>query len=199
MTSVADVTFALLREAWSALGGGTDLLALVDLTGDGAGLLPSTPPAMVAAVSVSTLAASVLDAARRARPPASILIDAEHVAVAAATLTDAGAQYAPTGRRGDDRQTTRPTSSPLSPANPSNIKTSTAKPGSNPASPPVFPPTTPTCSGYSPRPSPLATALARTMMSKASPRHRQPASPTSSDAPRNPGLDTDSTDESPIR
>jgi hypothetical protein len=97
MTSVADVTFALLREAWSALGGGTDLLALVDLTGDGAGLLPSTPPAMVAAVSVSTLAASVLDAARRARPPASILIDAEHVAVAAATLTDAGAQYAPTG------------------------------------------------------------------------------------------------------
>ncbi|HEY3691531.1 MAG TPA: hypothetical protein VGL46_14760 [Pseudonocardiaceae bacterium] len=38
---------------------------------------------MVAAVSVSTLAASVLDAARRARPPASILIDAGHVAVAA--------------------------------------------------------------------------------------------------------------------
>jgi hypothetical protein len=104
MTSVADVTFALLREAWSALGGGTDLLALVDLTGDGAGLLPSTLPAlpaMVAAVSVSTLAASVLEAARRARPPASILIDAEHVAVAAATLTDpdahASAQYAPTG------------------------------------------------------------------------------------------------------
>src|SRR5438270_6255418 len=86
MTSVADVTFALLREAWSALGGGTDLLALVELTGDGAGLLPSTLPAlpaMVAAVSVSTLAASVLDAARGARPPASILIDAEHVAVAA--------------------------------------------------------------------------------------------------------------------
>jgi hypothetical protein len=53
------------------------------MTGDGAGLLPSTLPAMVAAVSVSTLAASVLDAARRARPPASILIDAEHVAVAA--------------------------------------------------------------------------------------------------------------------
>jgi hypothetical protein len=50
MTSVADVTFALLREAWSALGGGTDLLALVDLTGDGAGLLPSTLPAMVAGV-----------------------------------------------------------------------------------------------------------------------------------------------------
>ena len=35
--------------------------------GDGAGLLPSTLPAMVAAVSVSTC------------PPASILIDAEHV------------------------------------------------------------------------------------------------------------------------
>jgi hypothetical protein len=28
---------ALLRQAWSALGGGTDLLALVELTGDGAG------------------------------------------------------------------------------------------------------------------------------------------------------------------
>jgi CoA transferase family III len=86
MTAVAGVTSALLREAWSALGGGMDLPALVELTGDGAGLLPSTLPvlpAMVAAVSVSTLAASVLDAARGARPPASILIDVEHVAVAA--------------------------------------------------------------------------------------------------------------------
>jgi hypothetical protein len=52
------------------------------------GLLPSTLPAMVAAVSVSALAASVLDAARGARPPASIPIDAEH---------DPHAQYAPTG------------------------------------------------------------------------------------------------------
>jgi hypothetical protein len=65
MPAVADVTYALLREAWSALGGGTDLLARVELTGDGAGLLPSTLPAlpaMVAAVSVSTLAAGVADA-----------------------------------------------------------------------------------------------------------------------------------------
>jgi hypothetical protein len=184
MTSVADVTFALLRDVGSALGSGTDLLALVELTGDGVGLLPSTLSAMVAAVSVSTLAASVLDAARGARPPASILIDAE--------------QDAPTGA---EAMTVNDAAHVIPPslANPSNIKKSTAKPGFSPTSSPVFPPTTPTCSGYSPRPSPLATALARTMMSKASPGHRQPASPTSSDVPRTTGLDTDSTDESPTR
>lgn len=38
---------------------------------------------MLAAVAASTLAASVLDAARSKRAPARVLIDAEHVAVAA--------------------------------------------------------------------------------------------------------------------
>lgn len=86
MTAVADVTCVLLREAWSALGGEMDLLGLVEVTGDGAGLLPSrlhALPAMAAAVSASTLAASVLDAARRSGPPAPVLIDTDHVAVAA--------------------------------------------------------------------------------------------------------------------
>jgi len=82
-----DVTGRLLREAWSALGGEMNLLGLVETTGDGAGLLPSTLPvlpAMLAAAAASTLAASVLDASRHAGPPPRpILIDAEHVAVAA--------------------------------------------------------------------------------------------------------------------
>jgi hypothetical protein len=57
----------LLDEAWAALGGERDLLELVTVTGDGEGLLASrlpVLPAMVAAVAASTLAASVLDAAR---------------------------------------------------------------------------------------------------------------------------------------
>jgi CoA transferase family III len=40
-------------------------------------------PAMLAAVSASTLAASVLDSARSGRPPAAVVIDVEHVALAA--------------------------------------------------------------------------------------------------------------------
>ncbi|MHB8186593.1 MAG: hypothetical protein ACYDDU_11025 [Dermatophilaceae bacterium] len=86
MTPVADVTNGLLRVAWSALGGDVGLLDLVEVTGNDAGLLPSTfavLPAMVAAVSASTLAASVLDAARRAGSPAPVLVDAKHVAAAA--------------------------------------------------------------------------------------------------------------------
>jgi len=40
-------------------------------------------PAMTAAVSASTLAASVLDSARRSAPPMPVVVDREHVAVAA--------------------------------------------------------------------------------------------------------------------
>jgi hypothetical protein len=87
VTPEADVTDRLLRAAWSALGGDADLLDVVEVTGDDdAGLLPSTYavlPAMVAAVCASTLAASVLDCARRGGSHASVLIDVEHVAVAA--------------------------------------------------------------------------------------------------------------------
>lgn len=49
------------------------------------GLLPSTVPAlpvMLAAVSASTLAASVLDSARTGRPPSPVRIDVGHVALA---------------------------------------------------------------------------------------------------------------------
>lgn len=81
------MTFVLLRDAWAALGGEMDQLDLVEVRGDGAGLLPSTLaalPAMVAAVAASTLAASVLDAARSGGArPAAVLVDTEHVAVAA--------------------------------------------------------------------------------------------------------------------
>jgi crotonobetainyl-CoA:carnitine CoA-transferase CaiB-like acyl-CoA transferase len=76
----------LLREAWAALGGEEDLIELVTVRGDGEGLLPSTHaalPAMLAAVAASTLAASVLDAARGKRSPSPVFIDVEHVAVAA--------------------------------------------------------------------------------------------------------------------
>jgi len=65
VSPAADVTDRLLRVAWSALGSDESLLDLVEVRGNGAGLLPSrfaVLPAMVAAVSASTLAASVLDA-----------------------------------------------------------------------------------------------------------------------------------------
>ena len=80
------MTDPLLLEAWSALGGEPGLLDLVEVGGNGAGLLPSrlaALPAMVAAVSAATLGASVLDAARRAGSPESVVIDVEHVAAAA--------------------------------------------------------------------------------------------------------------------
>jgi CoA-transferase family III len=86
VTPETDVTNRLLRVAWAALGGDASLLDLVEVRGIDAGLLPSTfavLPAMVAAVTASTLAASVLDASRRAGSPAPVLIDAKHVAAAA--------------------------------------------------------------------------------------------------------------------
>jgi crotonobetainyl-CoA:carnitine CoA-transferase CaiB-like acyl-CoA transferase len=79
-------TSALLPDAWAALGGEQDLVELVTVTGDGEGLLPSAyaaMPVMLAAVAASTLAASVLDAARGRRDPSPVLVDAEHVALAA--------------------------------------------------------------------------------------------------------------------
>jgi hypothetical protein len=91
----SDPTVALLEAAWAALGGEMDLLELVDVRGDRAGLLPSrlaAQSAMVAAVAVSTLAASVLDAARRGGPPVRVLVDAEHVAVAARSARYARAE-----------------------------------------------------------------------------------------------------------
>ncbi len=81
-----DGTDALLQQAWTTLGGDPAALDLVELTGDGAGLLPSAlaaMPAMAAAVAASTLAASVLDATRRPGAPSRVVIDREHVAVAA--------------------------------------------------------------------------------------------------------------------
>lgn len=86
MSGTGDANGVLLGEAWGALGGDPDLLDLVKVTGDGAGLLPSSLPAveaMVTAVSASTLAASVLDACRRGAPVAPVRVDVDHVAVAA--------------------------------------------------------------------------------------------------------------------
>lgn len=79
-------TKALLASAWVVLGGDRDLLGLVEVTGREVGLLSSSLqalPAMVAAVSASTLAASVLDAARRDGAASRVWVDAEHVAIAA--------------------------------------------------------------------------------------------------------------------
>ncbi|HEV3033216.1 MAG TPA: CoA transferase [Solirubrobacteraceae bacterium] len=86
MSAVSAVTSVLLDEAWAALGGERDQLGLVTVTRDGECLLPSrlpVVPAMVAAVAASTLAASVLDAARCASSPAPVVLDVEHVALAA--------------------------------------------------------------------------------------------------------------------
>lgn len=86
MPALSEVTSGLLRDAWTALEGDPDLLELVTVTGNGAGLLSSTLaalPAMLAAVAASTLAASVLDGARREGASAPVVVDAEHVALAA--------------------------------------------------------------------------------------------------------------------
>jgi len=83
---VDGLTSALFGDAWAALGGERDLLESVTVTADQDGLLASTlpaMPAMLAAVAASTLAASVLDAARSAKAPMPISIDAEHVGLAA--------------------------------------------------------------------------------------------------------------------
>src|SRR5580692_7879986 len=80
------MTDLLLRRAWAALEADPAHLDLVEFTGDGAGLLHSTHaalPAMSAAVAASTLAASLLDGTRRGGPAQSVLIDREHVAIAA--------------------------------------------------------------------------------------------------------------------
>ena len=81
-----DATESLLRRAWAALGADPALLDLVEITGDGQGLLPSalaSLPALTAAVSASTLAASVLDASRGSGTPRPVMVAREHVAVAA--------------------------------------------------------------------------------------------------------------------
>lgn len=83
---VEDETDPLLRQAWAALGGDPAVLDLLEVSGDGTGLLPSAlaaMPAMTAAVAASTLAASVLDATRRSGAPSHVVVDREHVAVAA--------------------------------------------------------------------------------------------------------------------
>ncbi len=80
------MTDPLLRQAWSALDGESGLLDLVEVVGNGVGLLPSrlaALPAMIASVSAATLGAAVLDATRQASSPESVVIDVEHVAVAA--------------------------------------------------------------------------------------------------------------------
>jgi hypothetical protein len=81
-----DTTDLLLAAAWSSLGGDPALLELLELVGDGTGLLPSTlaaMPAMTAAIAASTLAASVLDGTRRSAEPMPVVVDREHVAIAA--------------------------------------------------------------------------------------------------------------------
>ncbi|SDY32575.1 CoA-transferase family III [Modestobacter sp. DSM 44400] len=82
----AEPTRALLDLAWASLGGAPELPHHVRTTGDPAGLLPSTQPAlpaMVAAVGASTLAAAVLDAARCGSAVPPVDLDVEHVAMAA--------------------------------------------------------------------------------------------------------------------
>lgn len=81
-----EATRLLTRQAWQALGGKPDLLDVVQVVGDPAGLLPSTLavlPAMTAAVTVSTLAAASLDRSRGSTAWAPVVIDLEHVAVTA--------------------------------------------------------------------------------------------------------------------
>ncbi len=76
---------ALLEPAWAAVGGDPRQLNGLEVVADGAGLWPSSLealPAMVAAVAASTLAASVLDGARRDAAAAPVLVDRAHVAVA---------------------------------------------------------------------------------------------------------------------
>ena len=103
-----EATRLLMREAWAALGGDPDLLDLVQVTGSPVGLLPSTLaalPAMTAAVAVSTLAAAVLDRSRGSTTWAPVVVDVEHVAVAArserharSAATQDAALFAPLSR-----------------------------------------------------------------------------------------------------
>lgn len=76
----------LMRQAWTALGEDDELLEQVQVAGDPVGLLPSVLPAlpaMTAAVAVSTLAAAVLDASRGSTGSFPVVVDVDHVAVAA--------------------------------------------------------------------------------------------------------------------
>ena len=85
MPADADVA-ALLHSAWAALGGNGELLGELRLTGRQEGRLASTlaaMPAMTAAVAASALAAAALDRARGARTPVPVVVDRDHVAVAA--------------------------------------------------------------------------------------------------------------------
>jgi CoA-transferase family III len=80
------ITQSLLEQAWLALGGDRDLLDRVQVDDVSAALLPSPLPvlhAATAAVAASTLAASVLTAARAGKAPAGVSVDPSHVAVAA--------------------------------------------------------------------------------------------------------------------
>jgi crotonobetainyl-CoA:carnitine CoA-transferase CaiB-like acyl-CoA transferase len=79
-------TSGLLGTAWTALSGEPELLPLVEVAGEDAGLLPSRLPctsAMVAAVAASGLAVSALTAARTGSAPQPVALDAGHVALAA--------------------------------------------------------------------------------------------------------------------
>jgi hypothetical protein len=79
-------TSALLREAWTALGGDADLVDDVDVPDVSPSLLPSPLPALnaaTAAVVASTLAASVLQAARTGGTIEPVAVDPAHVSVAA--------------------------------------------------------------------------------------------------------------------
>ena len=76
----------LMQRAWEALDGDPGLLELVQVVGQPVGLLPASLaalPAMTAAVAVSTLAAAVLDRSRGSTAWAPVVVDVEHVAVAA--------------------------------------------------------------------------------------------------------------------
>lgn len=88
----------MLRAAWAAVGGVPRELERLVVTAGRPGWLPSTLPvleAMIAAVSCSTLAASVLDAARGGEPDLPVSIDARHVALAARSERHARAEGAP--------------------------------------------------------------------------------------------------------
>lgn len=79
-------TALLLRSAWTDLGGPEEALEKIEVHGTSPGLLPSAVaamPAMLAAVGASTLAISLVQAARRQTDPEPVAIDADHVAAAA--------------------------------------------------------------------------------------------------------------------
>lgn len=95
----------VMRRVWTAVAGGQDLPA-VAVTRPGR-YLPARLPVrelMLAVVGASTAAAAILDGSRTGRPPQGVVIDAEHVAVAARserftrTATPGGDLFAPLSR-----------------------------------------------------------------------------------------------------